>query len=97
AMLLITAPLHALLLPRRWPAADTDAPPAASRVVRTRRFVLLAIGLALVAFAMYGTTINTIPLLRSRNVDTATATLGLALVGVGQVAGRILITALNRH
>ncbi|WP_271985105.1 MFS transporter [Pseudoclavibacter terrae] len=95
----VTIPLHALLLPRR---ARTSRPEPNNEqegnpvVVRTGRFMRLCLGVTLLSFSVYAVTLNLIPLLAARGIDARTAAMLLGLVGVGQVGGRILFTALNR-
>jgi MFS family permease len=47
-------------------------------------------------FALYAATINLVPLLVARGASLSTAAVGLGLVGVGQVAGRLLFGPLSR-
>ncbi|MGO2750429.1 MAG: MFS transporter [Pseudoclavibacter sp.] len=96
---LVTIPVHTFLLPKRAPSAsrtrntDRAAPPV---VIRSGRFIKLCVGVTLLSFSVYAVTLNLIPLLSERGIDARTAALVLGLVGVGQVVGRILFTALNR-
>ncbi|MBF4457893.1 MFS transporter [Pseudoclavibacter sp. VKM Ac-2867] len=95
----VTIPLHALLLPRRDPAPRQV--PNGERmgnpvVVRSSRFIRLCLGVTLLSFSVYAVSINLIPLLSERGIDARAAALLLGLVGVGQVVGRVLFTALNR-
>lgn len=93
----VTIPLH-LLLPSQSVilAGSPQRREPAGRVLRTRRFVLLAAGITAVTFAAYAVTVNLIPLLAERGYSLAFAALAFALVGIGQVVGRIGLTVLNR-
>lgn len=94
----VTIPLH-LLMPSQpaTPAGELQRREPAGRVIRTRRFVLLATGVTAVTFAAYAVTLNLIPLLADRGFSTGFAALAFALVGVGQVVGRIGLVVLNRY
>lgn len=87
----VTIPLHAIGLRGPWPAAERHhvTAHAPGRVARSRPFVLLAIGMAFAAFAIYGVVIIQVPLLIERGMSTGTAALALGLGGVGQLCGRI--------
>lgn len=94
---IITVPLHILLPTTR----DTSPTPRRNRagrssVVRSRRFVLLAGGMTAITFSAYAVTLNLLPLITERGYSAAVAALAFALVGVGQVAGRIALTVLTR-
>ena len=65
-------------------------------MVRSARFVLLAIVMTAAGFGLYAATINLVPLLVSRGASLSTAALGLGLVGVGQVSGRLVFGPLCR-
>jgi MFS family permease len=91
----VTMPLHAICLPKTWaPAAPTEVATRSERIVRTPRFILLQSGITLIAFGLYAVTINLIPLLTSRGVSISLAAIGLGLVGVGQLLGRLALTFL---
>lgn len=93
----ITIPLH-LLLPTTRDTAPAPRPERDGRglVVRSRRFVLLAAGITAVTFSSYAVTLNLLPLVTERGYSAGIAALAFALVGVGQVAGRIGLTVLTR-
>ncbi len=93
----ITIPLH-LLLPTTRDTTPSPRPERAGRgqVVWSRRFVLLATGLTAVTFSSYAVTLNLLPLVTERGYSAPIAALAFALVGVGQVAGRIGLTVLTR-
>jgi MFS family permease len=104
----VTVPIHLLLLTPRWTrpsgtAAASDASGAsgaeagrARTVVRSPRFVVLAIVMTTTGFGLYAATINLVPLLVGRGASLSTAALGLGLVGVGQVSGRLVFGPLCR-
>jgi hypothetical protein len=50
--------------------------------------------MTLIALGVYAVAINLIPLLSSRGISTATATVGFSLLGVGQVLGRLAFATL---
>jgi MFS family permease len=102
----VTVPVHLGLLTPPWRsrsgAAGGTAGPAveeaerAHSVVRSARFVLLAIVMTAAGFGLYAATINLVPLLVSRGASLSTAAVGLGLVGVGQVSGRLVFGPLCR-
>ncbi|SJN11166.1 integral membrane transport protein [Leucobacter sp. 7(1)] len=99
-LLAVTVPLHAWALHRPWPALhetrSEHAEPVqayAARVVRSSRFVLLTAGLAVVSLAMYAALIAIVPLMLERGLGMQSAAWVLGLGGLGQVAGRLLYTA----
>ncbi|THG31015.1 MFS transporter [Naasia lichenicola] len=96
ALALITIPLHALLPNIVTRPVPSIQPAGRSRIIFTFPFLGLAAGLALLAFAMFGVTLNLIPLLAERGINATTAAILLAAVGAGQVIGRIIFTILNR-
>lgn len=74
--------------PALEPSADTLAwDPRA--VTRSRPFVLLAFGAALLTLATYALVVNLIPALVDAGLSPGVAALALGLGGVGQVAGRL--------
>jgi MFS family permease len=86
----ITIPLHAIGLRGPWPPAEQQHRlKAPGQVARSRPFVMLAIALALSAFAIYGVVIIQVPLLIERGMSTGTAALALGLGGIGQLCGRV--------
>ncbi|MGI6877896.1 MFS transporter [Microbacterium sp. gxy059] len=96
----LTVPVHWFLLRRPWPARQHAAEPAAdrayaARVVRSGRFRLLAAGLTMASLAMYTSLLALVPLMLERGLGTGTAAWVLGLGGVGQVAGRLVYTALG--
>lgn len=107
---LITVPIHAVVLRRPWsrhdltPSAETeehhDAATAetvyARRVMRSRAYLLMTVGLALGSFAMFAAMINLVPMLTARGVDSALAAWVLGLGGLGQVLGRLFYWAMER-
>ncbi|MDD1385938.1 MFS transporter [Curtobacterium poinsettiae] len=94
-LLVTVAPIHATLLPRRWPhiygvpeAGARADPFRVRRIARSRPFLLLQVGVTGLALALYALTINLVPLLTSAGLAAAAAATAFGLVGVGQVAGR---------
>ncbi|NMO92589.1 MFS transporter [Actinomycetospora sp. TBRC 11914] len=97
----VTIPLHLLLLTPPWrPAGRSEVEGAdvvrARSVVRSARFVALAVVMTASGFALYAATINLVPLLVARGASLSTAAVGLGLVGVGQVSGRLVFGPLAR-
>jgi MFS family permease len=104
----VTIPLHLLLLTPPWrsvgseagsgarPGPSVEEAGRARSVVRSARFVVLAVVMTASGFALYAATINLVPLLVGRGASLSTAALGLGLVGVGQVAGRLVFGPLCR-
>lgn len=101
----VTIPLHLLLLTPPWRRSGSwgsSGPSAeevehARSVVRSARFVLLAVVMTAAGFGLYAATINLVPLLVARGASLSTAAVGLGLVGVGQVTGRLLFGPLSRR
>ena len=95
----ITVPLH-LLLPADPAVMAPNTPvPKEGRaaIVRTRQFILLVVGVTALTFSAYAVTLNLIPLFAERGYTAEFAAIGFALVGIGQVIGRIGLIALNRY
>jgi MFS family permease len=98
----VTVPLHLLLLTPPWTRRSGSAGPSpeeaerARAVVRSPRFVALAVVMTATGFGLYAATINLVPLLVERGTSLSTAALGLGLIGVGQVAGRLVFEPLCR-
>ncbi len=97
----LTIPAHGVVLRRPWPARHhpSAAEPVAARayaatVVQSGRFWLLTSGLTIVSLAMYAGLLAMVPLMLERGVATQTAAWVLGLGGLGQVAGRLVYTAL---
>lgn len=90
----VVVPLNALTLPSRWPDASSRSHPADAvtlrRIVGSRPFLMLQAGLTLVSLGLYAATLNLVPILTDRGYTPAFAALVFGLVGVGQVAGRLL-------
>ncbi|WP_375001456.1 MFS transporter [Aeromicrobium sp. CTD01-1L150] len=97
----VTIPVHWFLLRRPWPReehGEHDAEPVtasayASQITSSAQFLLLTIGLALVSLAMYAALIAIVPLMLERGLSTQLAAWVLGLGGLGQVAGRLIYTA----
>lgn len=64
--------------------------------MRSRPYILLVIGMALGAVAMYAGLINLVPMLVERGVSPMVAAWVLGLGGVGQVIGRFFYARLDR-
>ena len=97
----VTIPLHLFLLAPPWSRAGSSgsvgaASERARAVIRSPRFVLLSVVMTTAGFGLYAATINLIPLLTGRGASLGTAALGLGLVGVGQVVGRLVFGPLCR-
>ncbi|MCD2192432.1 MFS transporter [Actinomycetospora endophytica] len=98
----VTIPLHLFLLTPPWSRSSGGSGPSAEEaerarsVVRSGRFVVLAVVMTVAGFGLYAATINVVPLLVSRGAPLSTAALGLGLVGVGQVSGRLVFGPLCR-
>ena len=99
----VTIPVHLGLLTPPWTprgrGASGDSAQDAERarsVVRSPRFAVLAIAMTAAGFGLYAATINLVPLLVARGTSLSTAALGLGLVGVGQVGGRLVFGPLCR-
>jgi MFS family permease len=90
AVLMMTAPAHWWGLRGTWPATSTskDAPPPTA-LLRSRAFLALTAALTVSGLCATAVVVNLVPLLLERGVSLQTASLLLALGGVGQVVGRI--------
>ncbi len=97
----VTVPLHALALTPPWPErpAGTESEDAAhaGQVLRSRRFLGLAVVMTAAGFGLYASTINLVPLLTGRGVGLGIAALALGLTGAGQVLGRLFFAPLSRR
>ena len=100
----ITIPIHAIVLRRRWPAdiqpttrAAADPDGHVTAVLRSREFWFLTAGLTLASLAMFAMLINLVALLTERGMGGALAAWTLGLGGIGQVAGRVFYPALARR
>ncbi|HEY9472013.1 MAG TPA: MFS transporter, partial [Propionibacteriaceae bacterium] len=93
-LLIITLPLHWFTVEKRWaPDAKRDDAPIrynVSSVIRTRRFWMLTVAMALLTVCLYSVTLAMIPLLMEKGASYGAAALALGLVGAGQVVGRLL-------
>ncbi|WP_039947599.1 MFS transporter [Streptomyces sp. NRRL S-118] len=94
----VTIPAHALALRAPWPPAPStpsgQASATATRISRSRPFLLLAAAFTLSGFAMYAVVIGLVPLLTERGAGTTTAAWALGLGGAGQTLGRTLYATL---
>lgn len=106
ALLVLTAPAHAVLLRLPWhPAgksepgstAEGEKPPTDRSILLSRTFVLLAVSGALTSLATYASLVHLVPLLLDRGMGVQLAAWALGLSGAGQVAGRLLYPALDRR
>lgn len=99
----ITVPLHFFFLNARWttlPKAGrghTRSRLAVRPVVRSRRFIMLQLAMAITTLTLYAVTFNIIPLFTGRGLSYQTAAIALGLIGLGQVLGRICYPLLNNH
>ncbi len=96
----VTVPLHAVFLTVPWsgrPSGDSGADEAARSVIRSGRFVGLAVVMAVAGFGLYAATINLVGLLVGRGASLGLASVGLGLIGAGQVAGRLFFAPLSRR
>jgi MFS family permease len=104
-LLVVTVPLHALLLVPPWPGHRHTGDAAtragdrehSSSVLRSRPFIVLTAMMSVTGFCMYGATINLVPLLTGRSYGTEFAAWALGMVGVGQVLGRLGYAPLARR
>lgn len=102
---MITIPIHAIVLRRRWPAdthiattdSNSDTADHVRTVVRSRHFRFLVAGLTLASLSIYAVLINLVPLLTVRGMESTLAAWALGLGGVGQVAGRLFYPMLARR
>lgn len=96
-LLLVTVPLHALVLDQPWRVVDSPHAVPDREVLRSRSFVLVALAGTLTTLAMYASLIALVPLLVGRGMTPTLAAWALGLGGAGQVAGRLLYPQLSRR
>ena len=75
---------------------SSQVPDYGAAIMRSRTYVLLVVGMALGAVAMYAGLINLVPMLVERGVSPMVAAWVLGLGGVGQVIGRFFYARLDR-
>ena len=93
----VTVPLHARGLPGTWVAHHHRSAHDRASATSSRAFVVLAVVLAVAAFATYAALVNLVSLLVGRGIDLTAAAVALGLGGAGQVAGRLLYRPLAEH
>jgi MFS family permease len=94
-LLVVTLPLHWLTVEKGWAAPEAkrdDAPIKhnVSTVIRTSRFWMLTVAMALLTACLYSVTLAVIPLFMEKGASYSVAAVALGLVGAGQVVGRLL-------
>ncbi|PRZ17834.1 MFS transporter [Nesterenkonia sandarakina] len=82
--------------PGARPSLSPRPPGYAAAIMRSRAYLLLVVGMALGAVAMYAGLINLVPMLVERGVSPMVAAWVLGLGGVGQVIGRFFYARLDR-
>lgn len=90
---LITIPLHLTLLEKSWPDHEqekTIEPASVAEVVLTRQFWMLELSTLAATGAIFTVTLAAIPLYVERGMSFELAAVGLALLGAGQLLGRLL-------
>lgn len=86
----ITIPLHWWGLDHPWHREPVVTHDSGGRTeARTLPFAALMLTATLSAFVVYAAVINLVPLLIERGLSTTEAAFGLAVGGIGQVAGRL--------
>jgi MFS family permease len=91
----VTIPLHWRGLDLPWTrVASSEDGSASDGAVRTRPFLVLVLTSATAAFVVYAVVVNLVPLLVERGFSSTEAAIGLAIGGVGQVAGRLVYARL---
>ncbi len=91
-LVVVTIPLHAVMLRPPWPERATPSKSNTDDVgsiLRSPAFRLLALSFGIGAFAAFAVVFNTVPLLTGRGLSTELAAFALGLGGVGQVLGRL--------
>lgn len=89
-------PVGPVVDPAAAPRLDPPASGCAPAIMRSRPYILLVVGMALGAVAMYAGLINLVPMLVERGVSPMVAAWVLGLGGVGQVIGRFFYARLDR-
>ena len=92
----VVIPLYALTVERRWshPGRHRSDDAAAQQVLRSRRFRMLTLSLALLSFSLSAVTLAAVPAGVEKGLDLQAAAWVLGLIGAGQVLGRLLYLAL---
>lgn len=92
----VAIPAYGLTVERTWPHVDASAAAdgAADRALRSARFWVLTVGLALLSFSLYTVTLSAVPASVEKDLDLQTAAWVLGLIGAGQVLGRLLYLAI---
>lgn len=86
----VTIPLHWWGLDHPWQRqGPSKADTSRGDETRTLPFAALMLTVTITAFIGSAAVINLVPLLEERGLNTTTAAFGLAIGGVGQVAGRL--------
>lgn len=90
----VTIPLHAVTLERRWPERPPPHPDedvhTVSTVLRSRQFWFLEITSIALMTSIYCVTLNVIPLFTEKGFTFELAAVALGLLGAGQVVGRLM-------
>ncbi|WP_341997601.1 MFS transporter [Microbacterium sp. LWH7-1.2] len=91
-------PTYALTVERAWPHLDkvAERDGASRRILRSRRFWILASSFALMSFSLYAVTLSAVPASVEKGFDLQTAAWVLGVIGAGQVFGRLLYMTLPR-
>lgn len=93
----LTAPLAWWGLAVPWTGHTGTAPGHDVRgIVRSRRFRALQLTMLIAGTALFGVTLNLVPLARELGHSYATAAMAFGLVGAGQVLGRLAYLPLAR-
>lgn len=96
----VTIPLHAVSLERRWPERPPPHPDedvhTVTTVLRSSRFWFLEIASIGLMTSIYCVTLNLIPLVTEKGFSFALAAVALGLLGAGQVIGRLMFLLIPR-
>jgi MFS family permease len=102
ASYLVVAVVTTVLLRRRiWDhptvTLESDGRGAVRNVVRSGRFIRLAVAMALSGAGLYAVTLNSVPLMVERGFTFREAATIFGLIGGGQLIGRIAFAPLSRR
>jgi MFS family permease len=92
----VVIPAYVLTVERTWPHRDASgtASGTAGQALRSARFWMLTLALALMSFSLYAVTLAAVPAAVEKGMDLQQAAWVLGLIGAGQVLGRLIYLAI---
>jgi len=91
----VLTPVYFLTVERAWPhlEARAEANGASRRALKSTRFWVLTVALALLSFSLGAATLSAVPASVEKGLDLQSASWVLGLIGAGQLLGRVLYLA----